>query len=255
VMVRGETPGSYTATATVTPVDHTLTDPTPANNTHTSPPLTVVKTTRTVTVNAASGPQWSDLTPVDVTVKAPAGVPVTGTPVTVSAFGRSYKVNVDANGRGRVNVAAAQAPGTRTRVTASVAATGASPAASGSSGTVTVAKEDAQLWQAPASGRAGRPMAVTVRLLDSSAPGYTGPRRESASTRADVTRSVVAVRIYQGRTLVAATNRKMASIGNGTGQAAVTFTPPRRGTYTVVTSAYTGSWSQVSTLTRTVTVR
>ena len=80
-------------------------------------------------------------------------------------------------------------------------------------------------------------------------------RRESSATRADVAKSVVAVRVYYGRTLVAASDQRMRSIGNGIGQISVGFTPRSHGTYTVVTSRVAGSWSAFGSITRSVTVR
>lgn len=248
--------GSYQVTASVGPVylDGTI-DPNLANNTA-SASVTAVQVPLTVTVAAPAAAQWSDQTPVDVTVTAANKMRMAGTTVTVSAYGRTYIVKAGTDGHARLYPTASYAPGNRTTITASVTGNATYRAASGSA-TVTVAKEDAQLWQAPTSGRYRTPTTVTLRLLDSTAPGYSGPRREAVSTatRADVTRSVLAVRIYYGSTLVAAYNQRPISIGNGIGQTSVRFTPTHRGTYTVVTSAYPGSWSSFATLTARISVR
>jgi hypothetical protein len=255
VMATPMTPGSYPVTATITPSAGSPADPDLANNTATTRP-TFRAWTRTLTVSTPAIAQWSDTTPVDVAVKSPYGTSTAGTPVTVKAFGRTYTATAGSDGRARVNAVVVSAPGTRTTVTASVAATSYAAAVSGSSAAVTVAGEDGQLTQLPVSGTRGRPVTVTLRMLDSTAYGYTGVRREpSATTRADVTKSVVAVKIYYGRTLIVNSARRLTNIGNGIGQTTVAFTPRSSGTYTVVTSASPGTYYNVPTLSRTVSVR
>jgi hypothetical protein len=253
--------GSYSATATaaLAYLDGTIDDDA-TNDTATSAPVTVVAApvARTVTVSAPATAQWSDTMPVDVTVRAANGASTAGTPVTVTAFGRTYTVTTGADGKARAIVAVVSAPGTRATINAKVAASGNYLATASPNVTTTVVKEDGQLGWGAVSGGYRKPTTVAVTLRDSSVSGYTGARREpvSTATRGDVRQGIVTVKVYRGSTLVATfANRRMGYLSSGIGQVKVAFTPTVRGTYTVYASTGTGSWYQPATVSRTIAVR
>jgi Domain of unknown function DUF11 len=248
--------GTYTVTARayLAYIDGTS-DPNTANNSG-GAATTVAAASRTVTVGVPSSVQWSDTAPVDVTVRDKDGLPAAGATVTVRVFGRTYTAKTDASGRARVNAPATTAPGaTRQTVTASVASDATHLAASGTA-SLTVGKEDGQLRLGAVAGGYRKVTTVNVQLLDPTAAGYSGLRRESGTaTRADVGQGTVTVKIYYGRTVVGTYNQRMSDLGKGIGQAPVRFTPTKRGTYTVVAYMQPGSRFYGPTLNRTVTVR
>jgi hypothetical protein len=225
-----------------------------AGTTATSAPVNIVKVPRTVTLTLPTWVQYSDTLPVDVKVAAADGSPTAGQIVSVTAFGKTYAATVRSTGHASVSVAATTQPGPAV-VTATTDADVRYATATASART-TVAAEDGQLRQVASSGKAGRATPVVVQLLDPTAVGYTGPRRESTASngRGDVTKARMIVRVYDGTVLVGTWTPKLSSAPGGTGKASVSFTPLRRGTYTVVVSSGPGSWYSFGQLRGTVKV-
>jgi hypothetical protein len=97
-------------------------------------------------------------------------------------------------------------------------------------------KEDLEVR--PAVRQRGRELQVRVRLLDSAAAGYDGPRHETGSRRtvAGLDRAVLRVRlladgevVHRAKVRGADTGRR----GDGVGSAVVRWTGPRAGRYVV----------------------
>ncbi len=98
---------------------------------------------------------------------------------------------------------------------------------------------------------------MTFQLLDATAAGYTGLRSEGVTTssRADVTKAIVTVKIYQSGQLIGTYTPALTNMWGGVGQASFTFVPPRAGTYTAVAYSSPGSYFFFDPLNWTVPVR